>query len=135
MVEYKWTAYYVGGETFEQFTDGKENLFGDIDMSRLEAFEFKTEENVPVKTFGLIMPNGQYFINDVIYNPHPELNTEKRKLIAFVRNRKHFAGNFEMFAEEKLYILGFECNVDGEVHNIMYALPSDGLGIVRLHKK
>jgi hypothetical protein len=135
MVDYMWRAYYNDNSYMEQFENGVEHTFQDIDQDRLQMFEVFTAENVPVRTFGIVLDNGQFYINNCILNEAPDFNTEKHKLVYF-RRRRETTSPIGPIASNTVHVLGFESHdFDDKVYNHMYIIDEEGRGVVRLHKK
>ncbi len=102
--QYYWVAVYEDDSVFRQFEDNKENLFKDIDQSRLKTFKW---------------------VSTIEGKPSHSLNIKPwQRLIAFRRVRMSPTGK----VKRTLYALGWQSTINGEnVKTISWIYPNGSI--------
>jgi len=117
---YIWKAIYENGGELNQYKDGKEILFREIEQDKLIAFRLDNEQGrhiiVDLK-IGMFVVNGSIFAIPKLSNLK-----EDYRLIYFRRVTKDIgtAGNIKSTTTEPH--IGFQTTIDGKNHKVMVSI-------------
>jgi hypothetical protein len=100
-----WIAHYIDGTELSQFSEGRERLFKDIELNKLESFELRVDSKkyeVNVKDGSLLIEDSKLCFENFGLQNHFDL-------IYFKRVRQHIGAEVK---EETVYFLGWKTNID-----------------------
>ena len=117
-----WTAVYSNGDELSQYKDdGSENLFSDIDQTKLEAFYIST----PDEYWCVDLTDGTFMINEESFN-FEGFDGVDFKLIYFRRVRQVIGMCDDTHTTSVIHHLGWQTNIDGKNYQRVMAIAEDG---------
>lgn len=121
-MNYEWKANYTDNTSLNQFVDGEENRFGDIELDKLDTFLLRSNQ---LKTKVLVdIAEGYIYLNGTrIF-----FGIENNRLIYFRRVRQNF-GLSKMGSRTINHIVGLQGTVDGKNRKLMFAIDDETGGV------
>lgn len=117
-----WKAVYKNGDIFPQFDkNGRENLFGDINYSKLKSFSLIDQFNSEIFKIDLI--DRVLFVRHVGFSISDELIN--LRLIYFKRVRQIFDTSYGMRTEID-YHVGIQGNIDEKNKKLVLIIKNNG---------
>lgn len=121
----EWVSIYTDGSTFKQVENGKENLFKDIDMSRLKVFSVFKYNNI----ISVDIESGVFYINGSVLEVNGFSNLgEDYRLIYFKRNYKSMSTRAEGQSSVDYYV-GFQVTIDDTNYKVLLKVKDNGVEI------
>jgi hypothetical protein len=121
MTNYTWKAYYsIGGDSLSQFNlDGSENLFKDIDTSRIILFVLSQNHTKSLldTDFVLSLPDGVFILKGV---PIIFGRFDSNRLIYFRRNLVAIGSPND--SQKVYHILGIQATINGKNRKVLFKI-------------
>jgi hypothetical protein len=114
-----WIAHYNDGTELRQFSEGRENLFKDIDQSKLTVFEL----GVDSKLYKVFLTDGSFEINGELISFENFGIMNEFELIYFRRVRQNIGSSTEA---EVLNCVGWKTNIDGHCFRRILKISETG---------
>lgn len=124
MANYTWAVYYSDGTKFSQYnSDGSENLFKDIDETKLVNFVLSKDHQdvAQLNDFVLCVPSGLFILSGL---PIDFGSFDTNRLIYFRRNRVSTSTSGET-SQSTSHVLGVQATVNNKNRKIMFIIDDN----------
>jgi len=117
----KWIAKYKDGTSLHQFSDGKENLFKDINQEKLEVFTIGS----PYKQVSVNLVDGTFDVNGTIVSIDGLSNRDEDYRLIYFRRVQASLGTDGSSSRIVKSFIGYQITIDGKNRKAMFSELND----------